>query len=172
MGLLTAALGAAMIIYPMATATVSTLFFGWTLILAGIAQVIFAFSSDTVGNFFLKLLLGVLYGIAGFALVAFPPAGVLALTGAIGIMLIGQALIELGLAFSLPIEGGRFWLFASSLVSGLLGILILAQWPNSAIWTIGTLVGTAVLFNGVSRIVVSSIALKGVHDFKQVAKAA
>lgn len=167
MGFLTAAIGAAMIIYPMATATVSTLFFGWTLILAGVAQIIFAFSSDTVGNFFLKLFLGVAYGIAGLALVVLPPAGVLALTAAIGIMLIGEALIELALGFSLPIEGGRFWLIASALVSGFLGVLILAQWPNSAIWTIGTLVGTAVLVNGVSRVVVSSIALKGVHDFKQ-----
>lgn len=172
MGFLTAAIGVAMIIYPMATATVSTLFFGWALILAGVAQVIFAFSSETVGNFFLKLLLGILYGIAGITLAAFPPAGVLTLTAVIGIMLITEAIIEMVLAFSLPIAGGRGWFFASSIASALLGILILAKWPSSAVWTIGTLVGVAVLINGISRIVVSSTVLKGVHDFKQVAKAA
>lgn len=172
MGILTAAIGVVMIIYPLATATVSTLFFGWTLILAGVAQVIFAFSSQTVGNFFLKLLLAVLYGIAGIALAAFPPAGVLTLTAVIGTMLIAQAIIEMVLAFSLPIAGGRGWFVTSSIASALLGILILAQWPSSAVWTIGTLVGAAVLFNGISRIVISSIALKGVHDLKQVPKAA
>jgi uncharacterized membrane protein HdeD (DUF308 family) len=172
MGVLTAAIGIAMIIYPMATATVSTLFFGWALIFAGVAQVIFAFSSQTVGNFFLKLLLGALYGIAGIALVAFPPAAVLTLTAVIGTMLITQAVIEMVLAFSLPIAGGRGWFVASAVASALLGILIIAEWPSSAVWTIGTLVGAAVLFNGISRIVISSIALKGVHDFKQVAKAA
>jgi uncharacterized membrane protein HdeD (DUF308 family) len=172
MGFLTAAIGAVMIIYPLATATVSTLFFGWTLILAGVAQVIFAFSSPTVGNFFLKLLLGFLYGIAGIALAAFPPAGVLTLTAVIGVMLIAEAIVEMMLAFSLPIAGGRGWFVASALASGLLGILILAEWPSSAVWTIGTLVGVAVLFNGISRIVISSTVLKGVHEFKQVPKAA
>lgn len=172
MGVLTAAIGIAMIIYPMATATVSTLFFGGALILAGLAQVVFAFSSQTVGNFFLKLLLGILYGIAGITLVVLLPAGVLTLTAVIGMMLIAQAVIEIVLAFSLPVAGGRGWFIASAAASALLGILILAQWPNSAVWTIGTLVGAAVLFNGISRIVISSIALKGVHDFKQVPKAA
>lgn len=172
MGVLTAAIGIAMIIYPMATATVSTLFFGWALIFAGAAQVIFAFSSESVGNFVLKLLLGILYGVAGIALAAFPPAGVLTLTAVIGVMLIAEAIIEMALAFSLPFAGGRGWFVASAVASALLGILILAEWPGSAVWTIGTLVGVAVLFNGISRIVISSIALKGVHDLKQFAKAA
>ncbi len=172
MGLLTAAIGVAMIVYPMVTATVSTLFFGWALIFAGAAQVIFAFNSDSAGNFFLKVLLGILYGIAGIALVAFLPAGVLTLTAAIGIMLIAEAIVEMVLAFSLPIAGGRGWLVASSIASALLGILVLAEWPSSAVWTIGTLVGVAVLFNGIARIAVSSTVLKGVHDLNQFAKAA
>ncbi|HEX9084345.1 MAG TPA: DUF308 domain-containing protein [Gemmatimonadaceae bacterium] len=172
MGFLTAAIGAAMIIYPLATATVSTLFFGWALILAGGAQVVFAFSSDTVGNFFVKLLLGILYGIAGAALVAFPPAGVLTLTWVLAVMLLAQAIIEIVLAFSLPAVAGRGWFLASAIASAFLGILIIAEWPASAVWTIGTLLGVAVLFNGISRIVVSGTVLKGVHDFRQVAKAA
>ena len=172
MGVLTAAIGIVMIVYPMATSTLSTLFFGWALIFAGLAQVVFAFSSQSVGNFLLKLLLGVLYGISGLALIAFLPVGVLTLTAAIGIMLIAEAAIEIGLAFSLPAGGGRGWFVTSSIASALLGVLILAQWPGSAVWTIGTMVGISVLFTGISRVVVSSIALKGVHDFNQIAKAA
>ena len=30
--------------------------------------------------------------------------------------------------------------------------MILAGWPGSAVWTIGTLLGVAMLFNGVSRV--------------------
>ena len=172
MGFLTAAIGAVMIIYPLATATVSTTFFGWALIIAGGAQVVFAFNSDTVGNFFVKLLLGILYGIAGVALVAFPPAGVLTLTWVLAVMLLAQAIIEIVLAFSLPAVAGRGWFVASAIASALLGIMIIAEWPLSAVWTIGTLVGVAVLINGISRIVVSSTVLKGVHDLKQFAKAA
>ena len=171
-GLLTAAAGVAMIIYPMTTATVSTLFFGWALVFAGGAQVVFAFSSQSVGNFFLKLLLGIVYAIAGITIVAFPPAAVITLTAAIGIMLLTEAVIEIILAFSLPIAGGRGWLVASAIASGLLGVLIMLEWPASAIWAIGTMVGVAVLFNGISRVAISGVALKGVHDFKQIAKAA
>jgi len=171
-GFLTAAIGVVMIIYPLATATVSTMFFGWALIIACGAQTVFAFTSDTAGNFFVKLLLGILYGFTGLALVAFPPAGVLTLTWVLAVMLLAEAIIEMVLAFSLPAAAGRGWFVASSLASALLGILIIAQWPASAVWTIGTILGVSVLFNGISRIVVSGSILKGVHDFTQVPKAA
>ena len=164
MGLVTAVIGVAMIVYPMFTASVSMLFFGWALIFAGAAQVVFAFSAETPGNFFLKLLLGILYGIAGLMLVAFPSAGVLTPTAAIGTMLVLEAGMEVVLAFSLPSNEGRGWFVASAIASGLLGILILAKWPISAVWTIGTLVGTAVLFNGISRMVVSAMVRRGTRE--------
>jgi uncharacterized membrane protein HdeD (DUF308 family) len=164
MGLLTAVIGVAMIIYPMVTASVSVLFLGWALIFAGAAQLVFAFSSETPGSFFPKLLLGVLYGVAGLVLVAFPSAGVLTLTAAIGTMLVLQAGMELVLGFSLPSNGGRGWFVASAIASGLLGVLILAKWPISAVWTIGTLVGAAVLFSGISRIVVSAMVRSRIRE--------
>ena len=171
LGFLTAAIGVVMIVYPLATATVSTLFFGWALIFAGAAQVVFAFASDSAGNFFLNLLLGILYGIAGIALVAFPPAGVLTLTWVVGIMLIADAVVEMVLAFSLPAEEGRGWFIASSIAAALLGIMVIAEWPASSGWTIGTLVGVAVLFNGISRIVISTTIRQGVKAADQLAHA-
>ena len=44
MGVLTAAVGVVMIIYPLATAAVSTVFVGSALIIAAVAQLVFAFS--------------------------------------------------------------------------------------------------------------------------------
>lgn len=52
MGVLIAALGLVLIAYPFATATITTVFLGWVLILVAIAQVIFALHSHTVGKFF------------------------------------------------------------------------------------------------------------------------
>ena len=168
LGFLTAAIGIVMIVYPLATATFSTLALGWALIFAGAAQAFFAFSSDSAGNFFLNLLLGILYGIAGIALVAFPPAGVVTLTWVIGVMLIADAVVEMVLAFSLPAGEGRGWFIASSVASGLLGIMVIAEWPASSGWTIGTLVGVAVLFNGISRIVISATIRHGVKAADQL----
>jgi uncharacterized membrane protein HdeD (DUF308 family) len=156
MGLVTAAVGLGMIVYPFATAVLSTVFLGWALLVAGVAQFIFAFQSETPGSFFLKILFGVLYFVAGIALAAFPLEGVLTLTVLLGSMLIAEGIIEMIIAFELPKGGGRGWFVFSSLTGLLLGVLILAQWPSSSGWAIGTMVGVAVLISGITRVAVSS----------------
>ena len=110
MGVITAVLGAFLIAYPLATATITTLLLGWVLIFVGIAQFVFALHSQTVGNFFLKVLFGVLYGITGVALAFFPFEGVEALTGLLGTLLLVQA--GLATAFQVrPVEGWGWFLF-------------------------------------------------------------
>lgn len=156
MGVLTAVIGALMIVYPLAAATASTLFLGCALIVIAVAQVIFAFLSESVGNFFLKLLLGILYGIAGVLLVVFPAAGVVSLTGVLGVMLIAEGVVELFIAFGAPALSGRGWFVFSAISSLLLGVLILAEWPSSSTWAIGTMVGVGALINGITRVVISS----------------
>jgi uncharacterized membrane protein HdeD (DUF308 family) len=156
MGVLTAAVGMVMIVHPIATAAVSTVFLGWALIVASAAQFVFAFTSQTAGSFFLKLLLGVLYGIAGVALAFFPLAGLVTLTAALGVMLVAEAILETAMAFALPAIMGRGWLLLSALASLVIGLLVLVHWPSSSAWAIGTLVGAAVLINGITRIAIST----------------
>ena len=156
MGILTAAVGAVMIIYPLATAAASTVFLGAALLVAALAQLVFAFASDTAGRFLLKLLLGVLYGVAGLCLIALPGIGVVTLTAVLGATLIAEAVVEMALGFSVPSGAGRGWFLLGGLLSLLLGILIVAQWPASSIWAIGTMVGAGVLFSGFTRVVTSS----------------
>jgi uncharacterized membrane protein HdeD (DUF308 family) len=156
MGILSAVLGLFLIAYPLATATITTVLLGWTLILVGIAQFVFALHSQTPGNFFLKILGGVLYGITGIALVLSPMAGVEALTGLLGTLLLVQAGLAVATAFQVrPLEGWG-WLLFDAAISFFLGVLILANWPSSSGWAIGTLVGVAVLMGGISRAVIAS----------------
>jgi len=172
MGILTAAVGAAMIIYPLATATASTIFFGAALLVASAAQLVFAFSSNTPGQFFLKLLLGILYAIAGLCLIALPGMGVVTLTAVLGAMLIAEAVIETVLGFSAPAGTGRGWFFFSGFASLVLGVLIIAQWPISSIWAIGTMVGAGVLFSGITRVVTSSWVRSEARKFQRSSAAA
>jgi uncharacterized membrane protein HdeD (DUF308 family) len=156
MGVLSAALGLFLIAYPMATATITTVLLGWTLIFVGVAQFVFALHSQTPGNFFLKILAGALYGITGAALAFAPVAGVEALTALLGTLLLVQAGLATVTAFQIrPLDGWGWYLF-DAIVSLALGILILVKWPSSSIWAIGTLVGAAVLMGGISRTVVTS----------------
>ena len=172
MGVLSAALGVFLILYPLATATITTVLLGWVLIFVGIAQFVFALHSQTVGNFFLKVLLGSLYGITGAALAFFPFEGVEALTGLLGTLLLVQAGLLTVTAFQVKPLDGWGWFLADAIASLCMGILILAKWPSSSVWAIGTLVGVAVLMGGISRIVIASKIRSGASSVESAVRAA
>jgi uncharacterized membrane protein HdeD (DUF308 family) len=155
MGILTAALGVLMIIYPLATATVTAVFIGAALIVVGVLELVQAVRSHTIGRFFLRLLLGIVYGVAGVLLLANPLWGVAVLTSVLGFMLIFESIFTTVLAFQMRPASGWGWFLFDAGITLLLGLLILAHWPASSVWAIGTLVGVAVLIRGISRIALS-----------------
>jgi len=167
MGVLTAVLGVFLIIYPFATAMTTTVLLGWILILVGIAQFVFALHTQTVGSFFLKLLLGILYAIAGMALAFLPIEGVIVLTGVLGTLLLIQAGVLTVTAFQMKPLDGWGWYLADAIASLLLGILIFVKWPNSSMWAIGTLVGVAIFVGGISRIVIAAKIRSGVGQVQR-----
>ena len=171
MGVLTAAIGTAMILYPMATATVTTFFFGGSLIVAAITTLIFAFYSSSPGPFFLKVMLSIVYGIAGIGLLVNPALGVATLTIALGTMLVFQSILEFATAISYRNEIPWGGLVASSLLTLALGLMILFQWPFSSTWAIGTMVGVGVLTAGITRIVVASKIHYGASKFETLVNA-
>ncbi len=167
MGVLTSVLGVFLIIYPFATAMITTVLLGWILILVGIAQFVFALHTQTVGNFFLKLLLGILYAVAGIALAFLPIEGVIVLTGVLGTLLLVQAGMLTVTAFQMKPLDGWGWYLADAIASLLLGILIFAKWPSSSLWAIGTLVGVAVLIGGISRIMIAAKVRSGTGELER-----
>ena len=170
MGVLTAVIGAVMIIYPMAAATVTTIFVGWSLFFVGVAQLIFAFQSAGAGHFLLKLLTSLIYGITGLALVFFPISGVAALTIVVGSVFIVQAALLIATAFQLRPIAGWGWFLADGIADAAIAILILAGWPSSSYWAIGTLVGVSVLMTGISRVIIASKIKSGVGAVKDFAR--
>jgi uncharacterized membrane protein HdeD (DUF308 family) len=156
MGILIVLLGIVLIAHPFAAATVMTLMLGWALILVGVAQFVFALHSHSVGRFFLKALYAVLFVIAGIALAFFPVAGLATLTAMLGAFLLIEAGVLIVTAFHMRPNGGWGWFLFDGLASLVLGIMILAHWPSSSVWAIGTLIGFAVLMSGFSRIMIAS----------------
>jgi uncharacterized membrane protein HdeD (DUF308 family) len=120
----------------------------------------------------LKVLLSLLYGICGIALAFFPIAGVAALTGVLGTLLLIQAGLLAATAFQLrPVEGWG-WFLVDAATNLLLGILILAKWPSSSIWAIGTLVGVSVVMSGISRIMIATKIRSGAANVERFVRAA
>jgi uncharacterized membrane protein HdeD (DUF308 family) len=156
MGIVIAFLGLLLIAYPYAAGVITTVLLGWVLILAGIAQFVFALHSHAMGSFFWKALSAVVFVIAGIALAFFPIAGLATLTAMLAAFLLVEAGVLIFNAVQMrPVQGWGWFLF-DGLASLLLGGLILFHWPNSSIWAIGTLVGFAVLLSGFSRIMLAS----------------
>jgi len=171
MGVVTAIVGVFMMLYPFATATATTIFFGWSLIVAAVANFIFAFSAPSPGPFFLKVLLAIVYGVAGLGLVINPVLGASALTLALGTMLVVQSGIELAVAILYRKELPWGWMLLDALVSLGLGLMIVFQWPVSSIWVVGTMVGAGVLFAGITRIIVAATVHHDVTQFERLANA-
>lgn len=155
-GILTAVLGLLLIAYPLFTATITTMFIGWTLIIAGIFELVQALRAHTVGAFFVRLLLGIVYGLGGVMLLLNPLWGVAVLTAVLGVMLLFEAGATTVLAFQVKPDSGWGWLLLDAAITAILGFLILAHWPVSALWAVGTLVGAAVLMRGITRIALST----------------
>ena len=170
MGVVTAAVGALMILYPMIAGTITTIVIGSALIVVGIAQFIFALQSQSVGNFFLKIAISLLYGVTGIVLAFFPLAGVAALTGVVGSLFIVQAVLLTVLAFQLRPAAGWGWFLADGIADLAIGGLILANWPSSSFWAIGTLIGVSVLMTGISRIIIASKIRAGVGHLQNLAR--
>lgn len=172
MGVLTAALGAFLIIYPLAAAKITTVLLGWVLIFVGIAQFVFALHSQKPGSFFPKLIGAALFGITGAALAFSQMKGIEVLTGLLGTLLLVQAGLATVTASQIRPVAGWGWFLLDAIASLVLGMLILVKWPSSSLWAIGTLVGISVLVGGITRIMIAAKILSDASSVERSLHAA
>jgi len=168
LGILTAVLGVLLIAYPLFTATITTIFIGWILIVTGIFEVVQALRANNVGTFFARLLLGLVYGFGGVMLLVYPLRGVAVLTMLLGVVLLFEAGATAVLAFQAKPVSGWGWLLVDAIITAILGFLILAHWPASSIWAIGTLVGVAILVRGITRIAFSTLLRRVTNRVEEI----
>jgi uncharacterized membrane protein HdeD (DUF308 family) len=140
--------------WAVATTIVSVIFLGWLLIIGGVLHVIHGFRHRPWSGFFINLLAGVLYAVAGFVMVANPALAAVTLTLLIAMILIVAGLFRLFVAFSTPLDH-RGWLILNGVVSILLGVMIWRSWPVSGLWVIGMFVGIDMIFDGWTEIMLA-----------------
>ena len=74
-------------------------------------------------------------------------AGVLTLV--LSIMYIFQGIMRIFASIAIA-RVSRGWMFLNGLVTLLVGIMVFAQWPSSALWLLGILIGIDMLFGGLT----------------------
>jgi uncharacterized membrane protein HdeD (DUF308 family) len=170
MGILLIVLGIVGIAVPAVSTIFAETWFALILISAGAAKLVYAFQTRDDGGFIWKLLLSILYIATGVMLFVNPLTGILTLTLLLGTFLLTEGVFELILAFRLrPQQNWTSALF-NGIITLLLGAMIWFQWPFDAPWLLGTLVGTSVLFTGISRVMLSLNVRSAQNQFDQAAK--
>ena len=175
---ITVTLGYALVIFgilaimaPLFTGTAVTIFVGVLMIAAGITRGVFAFRAQTFGKGLLMFVLSAIIAFGGVLLIARPLIGLASLTMVLAAFFFADGIIEAIYAFQLRPVKGWGWMLYSGIVSGLLGFLIMYQWPVSGRWAIGVLVGVRLVLTGWSVIALGSAARVVVEDAESTLKA-
>lgn len=144
-------LGIVAILIPGIASAFFTLVIGWITLISGIVMIVQAFQAKPVRGFWLSLIVGIFYGIAGIYILFNLGAALLALTFAFGVLFIAEGIYTIIMAFTNRAGHSMSWLVAlNGIVTLILGIMVLNRFPSSAIWLIGLYVGISLLMSGVS----------------------
>jgi len=153
-GLAFVSLGSLAFGYSVLVTLASVFVLGWALVFGGIFQTIHAFKVSQWSGFLLELLLAILYVVVGLVMVTHPEAGAMSLTLLIGAFFLVGGLYRIFAATMLH-PSDRAWLLLSGVVTLVLGLLIWAEWPASALWVIGMFVAIDMIFSGTRLIMLA-----------------
>ena len=156
--------GIAALLAPLVAGVTLTLFVGWMVVLAGVAQMFYAFSSHGRSHVLWLALVGLLYLLIGIFLVMHPGVALATLTLVLAGYLTVEGVIELVLAFRVRPAQSWVWLLLNAVITLVLAVMIWRSWPGSSAWVIGTLIGLSLIFSGVSRLMFSVMAGRVLGD--------
>lgn len=144
-------LGMLAILVPGIASAFFTLVMGWIALISGVVMIVQSFVSKPVRGFWLNLIVGLFYVIAGIYILSNLAAALLALTFAFGILFIVEGIYTIIMAFTNRAGHRMSWLVVlNGIITLILGIMVLNRFPFSAIWLIGLYVGISLLMSGIS----------------------
>lgn len=160
LGLVLIVLGVLAISAAYYTTVFSVIIFGAVLVAAGIVQIVQAFMARKWTGLAVSILLGILYLVTGVIILIRPEMAAVALTLWIAAFCLVAGLFRMITSVLHRFEGWG-WIFFNGLITFLLGIFILADWPISGLWVIGLFVGIDLLLAGWTWLLLSLAAKKG-----------
>lgn len=124
-----------------------TMCVGFMMIFGGIAQIVQAFSVRGWGYFFLWLLAGILYLLAGFVCFSDPFAATIILTFVLAFFLILAGAIRIIIGFNARHVSGAGWIIFAGIISALLGVMVLIGWP-ATFYVLGIFLSVDLILQG------------------------
>jgi uncharacterized membrane protein HdeD (DUF308 family) len=148
--------GIVCIAVPMVAAVATAIFIGWILLFAGSWMLFDAWSVRGAGRIAIRVIWALLTVIAGLYLLLAPLDGTVTLTFVLVVYFILIGGIRIAEGFALRGTPNAAMVGVNGLLSLLIGLLILVDFPSSSDWAIGLLVGIDLLFAGWNLLAISS----------------
>lgn len=153
-GIVLIILGMLAVLVPTVASVAATIVFGWILLLSGVTGLIATFRAQGSPGFVWSLVSALLGIAAGVILLTMPVQGALSLTAVLIAFLLveGVATLLFALEHRKGASGRWSWVLASGVVDIILGGILLAGLPGTAVWALGVLVGINMIFGGWSLV--------------------
>ena len=145
-GVLLVLAGLASIVFPFVSALALTMGFGAVAVVAGVSQLLRLGAIEGNSARLFRLLSALLYLGAGLYALLFPLDSSFSLTLFLGALLVVEAVMELAAAATAD-GPARATVLLDGVVTGVLGVLVLAEWPTDTLWVIGTLFGVTLFLS-------------------------
>jgi len=146
------------IVVPLAASISATILVGWAMLFGAAARFLAAFDDRDNRDRVIDVVFGLLYAVAGLYLLLFPVSGTITLTVVLVAFFFAAGVIRIMLAWQARGSQGALWWGIGGVLAIVLGILILADFPSSAAWALGLLVGIELLFAGWQLIALALLA--------------
>jgi uncharacterized membrane protein HdeD (DUF308 family) len=142
-------LGLLAVMAPALASVAATAFFGWILLISGVVGLITTLRGRRVPGFAWSLTSAIVGMVAGVLLIGWPVQGAFSLTGILIVFLWVEGAVTILYALEHRGASGRWrWMLTSGIVDVVLGLLLLAGLPGTALWALGLIVGINMLFGG------------------------
>lgn len=128
---------------------------GWLLVIDAGFQFIHSFRSEGVGHIVWKVLVALVYLIAGIYFLMHPLLAVAVVTLALAAFFLIEGLVDVFSYFATRGARASYWILVNGIVSVLLAVMIWRHWPSSSLWVLGVLVGVGLLMTGLSRLMIA-----------------
>lgn len=148
-------LGLLAILFPLVFSIAAKVLLGWVFLLTGGALLYHALQAKAWESAIGSGLIAVMHLALGVYLAFFALNGLIGLTFLLGLAFLAQGAVESYIATQRRPKTGWGWLAFNGAITLLLGVLLIAGLPGTALWAIGLFLGINFLSSGVAFVALS-----------------
>lgn len=145
-------LGVICIVAPLLSSVAITMIFACAIFAAGIAHLILAFGHQRPASRVWHIVAALVLIVGGGWLIALPLDAAASFTLVLASLFVLSGLMRIAAWLGEPAKAAHLWTLVDGTVTTILGAAVIAMWPESSLWLIGTLAGVNLIFNGIAAL--------------------